>query len=86
MGRLRALLWVDILRGEIHRYSVDAMQHDVHQLWNTVTAIVPRATGGYAMTMEDTIVAIEGWDGPLREFARIDHGTHPCRMNDAKDM
>jgi sugar lactone lactonase YvrE len=80
----RALLWVDILRKEIHRYSVDDSRHEVRELGVTVTAIVPRDAVGYALTLENSIAVTAAWDKPLRPLAQVDHGPHPCRMNDAK--
>jgi sugar lactone lactonase YvrE len=80
----RLLLWVDILGKEIHRVSFDTLRHEVRELSVTVTAIVPRNSAGYALTLERSIAVTGDWDDHLRPLAQIDHGIHPCRMNDAK--
>ena len=80
----QTLLWVDIPRKEVHRYSVADATHDVWSLDETVSAIVPRRSGGYGLTLESRIAVTDGWQGELGTVASIDHGDACCRMNDAK--
>jgi sugar lactone lactonase YvrE len=80
----QALMWVDILGQNVHRYSIDTSEHLVWDVGQPVTAIVPRDAGGFALTLEDSIAVTETWGDLPRTLVRIDHGPHPCRMNDAK--
>jgi len=74
------LVWVDILRGEIHRYSV-ADDCDVStRLGCMVGAAIPRRNGGLVVAASLGIALLDEADAQLAWLARADRGD---RMNDA---
>jgi len=74
------LIWVDILRGEIHRYSV-ADDRDVStRLACVVGAAIPRRNGGLVAAAGLGIALLDEADVHLAWLARADRGD---RMNDA---
>ncbi len=75
-----SLLWVDILRGEIHRYS-PADDRDVSmRLPCTVSAAMPCRDGGLVVAAGLGIARVDESSGQLTWIAHADRGD---RMNDA---
>lgn len=74
------LLWVDILRREIHRYSPADDRDTSTRLDCTVGAVVPRRCGGLLVAAGLGVALLDEASGQLDWLARADRGE---RMNDA---
>ena len=73
------LLWVDILRHEVHRYDpIDGSDHSC-RLPDPVGAVVPRARGGLAVAFGMRFGLLDEDSGQVSELARVHKGD---RMND----
>ncbi len=77
-SRRDSLVWVDILRGEIHELQGD--RHSMHTVPTHVGVAVPRSSGGWVLAVRDGIAAFDADAGAVECLVRIDvPGT---RMND----
>jgi sugar lactone lactonase YvrE len=77
-GARRALVWVDILKGEIHELA--RSDHRVHTTDTHVGVAAPRARGGWALAVREGFGAFDPDTGQFEILKRVDvPGT---RMND----
>ncbi len=72
------LVWVDILRGEIHGLKAGA--HGVHSLPTHVGVAAPRQSGGWVLAVREGFAAFDPDGGGYRMLAAID--APATRMND----
>lgn len=73
-----SVVWVDILRGEIHELSHGS--HHVHAVPTHVGMAAPRATGGWVLAVREGFAAFDPAVGRLEPLSHIElPGT---RMND----
>jgi sugar lactone lactonase YvrE len=83
-ARRRLLAWVDIDRHTVHLSPTSGGDAAELQLGEPVSAVIPRASGGYVVTLRHGI-AVLGEDGSdLRRVAEMEAGLENTRMNDAK--
>lgn len=78
------LLWVDITGRLVHRYDPSSGRATERPLEQRASAVIPRATGGLALALEDGIWLADADDGPLRRLAGIEADDTRTRLNDAK--
>jgi len=73
-----SLVWVDILRGEVHELKAGA--HRVHSVPTLVGVAMPRSRGGWVLAVREGIAAFDPEQGGFEMLVRIEEpGT---RMND----
>jgi gluconolactonase len=79
-----SLLYVDIVKGDVHRWSAISGDDTVLHFHDTVSFIVPRSVGGgYVIGLGRTVSSLD-WDSMNTEvLCEVDHGTQN-RFNDAK--
>jgi len=75
------LLWVDILRREIHRYSPAQERDTMTRLPVTVGAVVPRRAGGLVAAAGLGVAIVDETKATLTWLGHADKGD---RMNDAR--
>jgi sugar lactone lactonase YvrE len=77
-ARRESLVWIDILRGEVHELRAGA--HRVHSVPTQVGVAVPRSRGGWVLAVREGIAALDPDSGAYEMLVRIEEpGT---RMND----
>lgn len=80
--RTASLLWVDIPRGEIHRYRPDGDEDSVVFVAPTsVGAVVTRRSGGLAVAAGKGFAIVDEEAGSWRPIAAVERGD---RMNEAR--
>jgi sugar lactone lactonase YvrE len=79
----RALIWVDIERGLIHRYDPASERHEVFEAGRSVGAASPTITGGLALAVDEGFGLLDPDTGRLEMIASID-GSPGTMMNDGK--
>jgi sugar lactone lactonase YvrE len=80
-ARSSELLWVDIMAGNVHRFDPATGADRALDVGQPVGAIVPRASGGYALAIRDGFATCSE-DGVVRPIARLDNAARGLRMND----
>jgi sugar lactone lactonase YvrE len=79
-ARSAELLWVDILAGVVHRFDPVTGEDRAFDAGSYVGAVVPRASGGYALAVAAGFAAASD-DGEVTPLAAVDHDD-AVRMND----
>ncbi|HEY0416634.1 MAG TPA: SMP-30/gluconolactonase/LRE family protein [Gaiellaceae bacterium] len=79
-ARSDELLWVDITAGVVHRFDPRTATDRPFTAGSYVGAVVPRASGGYALAVADGFAAATA-DGDVTTVASVGHGAD-IRMND----
>ena len=79
-ARTSELLWVDIPVGVVHRFDPHAGSDRPFDVGRYVGAVVPRATGGYALAVAEGF-ALASDDGEVTALAAVGHD-ETVRMND----
>jgi sugar lactone lactonase YvrE/DNA-binding IclR family transcriptional regulator len=82
--RTKRLLWLDILAPAIHVLNVETRENTTYKVPHLVTAIAPRAKGGYATMSQH---GLEFWDfdtGVLTPVVDPEANIPENRFNDAK--
>ncbi len=77
----QALYWVDVPAGLVHRLDSDG----AHVSWDAgqpVGAVVPRASGGLALTSRDGFLALDTSTGEVTPLAPVEADQPGNRMND----
>ncbi|WP_424640888.1 SMP-30/gluconolactonase/LRE family protein [Embleya sp. AB8] len=75
------LLWVDIPAGRIHYLVPDTDLHGRYDIGRPVSAVVPRAAGGYALAVREGFAVLD-LDGEVRIVAEVEGDRPGNRMND----
>jgi len=78
----KTLLWVDLLRGQVHRTDPATGVDETLQFDQPVGAAAVRAAGGLVLALRDGF-AIKA-DGELQWIAGTEHDKLQNRMNDGK--
>ncbi len=76
------LVWVDIPRGEIHRFDPTEGTDQVTQVGQPVGAVALRERGGLLLAVRDGFAELA--DGQLRMIAEVESDRPENRMNDGK--
>ena len=82
-ARTRALLFVDILAGEVHRLDPRTADLETIEVGEPVGAVVPRSAGGYVVATRSGFGALAD-DGVLTPLHAVEERAPGARMNDAK--
>jgi sugar lactone lactonase YvrE len=76
------LIFVDIVGKRGHIFSPDSGKRQIIDFPEVVSAVIPRAGGGYIATLETRVVTV-GADGALADFA-TGYATPGTRSNEAR--
>jgi sugar lactone lactonase YvrE len=81
-----ALLWVDIVTGDVFHLTLASGEPARMRIAQQVSAVLPRASGGYLLTLQDGVFAVERIEqgAPLATLRQIEVGQPRNRLNDAK--
>lgn len=84
--RDQALIWIDIVPGEVFHMPVATGAVTRMCLGQEVTAVLPRASGGYLLTLQDGVFAVDRIEqgAPLEPVCEIELDRPQSRMNDSK--
>ncbi|MYV98674.1 SMP-30/gluconolactonase/LRE family protein [Streptomyces sp. SID3343] len=75
------LLWVDIPAGRVHYLVTDTDLYGWYDVGRPVSAVVPRAGGGYGLAVREGFAVLEP-DGAIRIVASVPDERPGNRMND----
>jgi len=78
------LVWVDIARHLVHLYDPASGADRAIDVGQPVSAVVPRASGGLVMALQEGYAALDTASGQVELIAAVDKGATPSRMNDGK--
>jgi len=79
----RRLIFVDILRGHLHRLDPATCELETIDVGEPIGAAVPRASGGLVLATESGFVALDDL-GELKPLCRVVEDLPGNRMNDGK--
>jgi len=81
-----ALLWIDIVPGDVFHMDRATGETSSMRLGQEVSAVLPRASGGYLLTLQDGVFAVDRIEegAPLIEVVAIEADRPENRLNDAK--
>ena len=82
--RAGCLWWVDIMRGEVHRFDPTTGEDRSRQIGQPVGAAVPSRAGDLVLAVRDGFARLDFSTGRVTPIARVDHSKPECRMNDGK--
>jgi sugar lactone lactonase YvrE len=74
--------WVDLMAGEVRRYSPSSGAYDVMQVGQPVGAVVTRASGGLAFAVQSGFAVAPSFGGPVSLLASVEEDMPGNRMND----
>jgi sugar lactone lactonase YvrE len=80
------LVWGDIVTGDVFQLSLSSGELARMRLGQQVSAVLPRARGGFLLTLQDGVFAVERIEqgAPLTLVAPIELDQPRSRLNDAK--
>jgi sugar lactone lactonase YvrE len=76
-----SLLWVDIVRGWLHRLHPTSGEHIVRRFDRAVSAVAPRAGGGLAVAVDEGIWLLDE-SGQLEHRVPVEHAWAGNRLGD----
>ncbi|WP_371810341.1 SMP-30/gluconolactonase/LRE family protein [Acidianus sp. RZ1] len=79
----KALFWVDILRGTIHRYDLKGFYSEI-RLQDYVSSISPTISGGIIATSGRSFFIVSFNDGSVKEIYKVQEWDQRNRFNDGK--
>jgi sugar lactone lactonase YvrE len=81
-----AILWVDIIGGDVFRHLPASGETTRMRLEEDVSAVLPRSAGGYLLTTPRGIVAVDRIEqgAPVEFVAAVEPDLPENRINDAK--
>jgi sugar lactone lactonase YvrE len=80
-GRDQSLYWVDIPEGRVHQLAPDG-SFSSWDIGQPVGAVVPRASGGLVVAVQDGFMALDPVSGTLTMLAEVEKDQPGNRMND----
>jgi sugar lactone lactonase YvrE len=80
----RSLLWTDIAGRRIHRLDPASDEVWTRELEQMAGSVLPRASGGLALCLQDGVWLTDSDDGPLRLFTAVEPDDETTRLNDVK--
>jgi sugar lactone lactonase YvrE len=83
-ARQDVIWWVDITRNLVHRYDPNSGHDSTIDVGQAVGAVVPRASGGLALAVQDGFAVMDLETRRLNLIAPIEADRPGSRMNDAK--
>lgn len=78
------LLWVDIEGHQLHRFDPQQGQDQTIDLGESVSTVVPRASGGLVVALTHRLVALDTATGGWEVLAEADADSRDTRFNDGK--
>jgi sugar lactone lactonase YvrE len=81
-ARLRRLLFVDIMRGEVHAFDPATGQDAVYETGQPVGAVAPTVRGDWIAAVRDGFVRVDPATGGTRLAAIVEDDKPDNRMND----
>jgi sugar lactone lactonase YvrE len=78
------LLWVDIGGRRVHRLDPTTGRTWSRELEQMVGAVLPRASGGLALCLQDGVWVTDSDEGPARFLVGVEADDPVTRMNDVK--
>jgi sugar lactone lactonase YvrE len=82
--RAQALFWVDITRGEIHRFDPAQRENTTHKLPDKVSSIALRAAGGLVATLRKNFAFFDPATRALEILDAVETDQPENRFNDGK--
>jgi sugar lactone lactonase YvrE len=82
-GQSGSLLMVDIVAGLVHRLNLAELTVATLHVGSPVTSVIPRSSGGWVMTGQDELFAVDDAGGKRVDLARFPGVSGEGRMNDA---
>jgi sugar lactone lactonase YvrE len=84
--RAGALLWVDIVPGDVFHLPLATRAVTRMRLGQEVAAVIPRASGGYVLALPDGVFAVERIEqgAPLEQVCPVEPELTGNLMNDTK--
>jgi sugar lactone lactonase YvrE len=81
-----ALLWVDIVTGDVFHLAIASGELARMTLGQEVSAVLPRASGGYLLTLQDGVASVASIEqgAPVELIASVEPERTENRLNDAK--
>lgn len=83
-ARENVLWWVDITRNLVHRYEPVSGVNTTFDVGQAVGAVVPRASGGLALAVQDGFAVLDPKTSHTQLIAAVEKDMPQNRMNDAK--
>jgi sugar lactone lactonase YvrE len=80
-ARTGELLWVDLLRGIVHRFDPATGRDRPFEAGRPVGAVVPRARGGYVLAVQDGFAFADD-EGREERLVEVEADRAESRMND----
>ncbi|XP_046563962.1 regucalcin-like isoform X2 [Haliotis rubra] len=80
----QTLLFVDIMKGDVHRYDPVTGKDDVITLDDVVGFVVPRSKGGLVIALGLAFASLDWETKTVTKLAETDPGTQNHRLNDGK--
>ncbi|SFQ55215.1 SMP-30/gluconolactonase/LRE family protein [Parafilimonas terrae] len=78
-----SILWLDILKGEIHQFNTNTKQHSTFATGQMIGCIVPREQGGFIAGLENGIGFIDIEKKEVKHIIHPEEGLNN-RFNDGK--
>ena len=82
--RENVLWWVDITGNLVHRYDPATGTDTTIDVGQAVGAVVPRASGGLALAVEEGFAVLDPKTGKIELISEAEKDRPRNRMNDAK--
>lgn len=83
-GKSGVLYWVDILRGVVHIFEPAESQDTTVRAGEYVSCVVPRRSGGVAVTLQHGFYAVDFKHGKATKLAEVEKEVTGNRFNDGK--
>ena len=80
----KRILWVDILKGEIHYYYPDRSEHNMFKLDQMVGAIAISASGGIVAALKSEIAMVNLNNETIDVISKVETNLPDNRFNDGK--
>lgn len=80
----RRLIWVDITKGNVHRFDPETGRDEVVGVGQPVGAAVPTTSGGLALAVRDGFALVDPWTGRADRIAEVEADLPETMMNDGK--
>jgi sugar lactone lactonase YvrE len=78
-----SILWLDILKGEIHQFNTNTKQHSIFTAGEMIGCIAPREQGGFIAGLENGIGFIDVENNEVKHLINPEEGLNN-RFNDGK--
>jgi len=78
------IYWIDIIPGDIHRYSVDKKTHDIFNIGQMIGAIAIRKNGGFVAAMQHGFYFVDFDNKTIQPITDPEKSLPGNRFNDGK--